>query len=91
MTFTYQFEETKDKLEYLQERFNTEEKKHAGIHTGKYGSEMDFIGGLYLENGWWMDFYRCYRCGREFKTFGIFDDYVHENRDGEEEDDKTRP
>lgn len=71
--FRYSFEETVGKLEYLQDKFNTEEKYHCPeMHNDRDYLSMVFTGGLYLEDGRWIDFYKCDSCNQRFTTFGKF-------------------
>lgn len=61
----YCFEPTEGKLEYLQLEFNNAEEAHEH-------QPIDYDGALYLENGMWVNYYRCEDCDKRFTCFGKF-------------------
>lgn len=66
MTYKLVFQMTEGKTEYLQDNFSQITNEHSQHHS----SYMDFIGGLYLEQGYWVNYYKCESCPQQFLTFG---------------------
>jgi hypothetical protein len=59
---------TESKIVWLQDHFNEilpEHNRH---------SKLNFVGTLYLEDGLWINYYRCLHCPQKFTVFGRFRD-----------------